>query len=102
MQGKGANRIIHYDYLNCFVSKLGLWLRRIEPTNTASFPNLDTLIDKVKTELPEILKSEIEKHLKALKDEFMRYFPDLKKTGSSKWKLTRNPFRISEKNLDEC
>jgi hypothetical protein len=39
------------------------------------------------------LKVEVETHLKLLKHEFVRYFPDLENINLWNWKMTRNPFR---------
>ncbi|XP_078495348.1 protein FAM200C-like [Ciona intestinalis] len=40
-------------------------------------------------------KIEVETHLRLLKQELERYFPDLNCTELAEWKMTRNPFRIT-------
>ncbi|XP_077975251.1 protein FAM200C-like [Styela clava] len=88
-------RIDHYDAIHTFIAKLGLWLRRVEMGNAASFPTLDAALDKNKADL-EGKKTEVEAHLQLLKQEFERYFPDLANTELPDWKMTRDHFRLDE------
>ncbi|XP_076799889.1 protein FAM200C-like [Clavelina lepadiformis] len=101
LQGKNTNRINDYDAIHGFVAKLGLWHRRVQKGNAASFPNLDTALDKKGIELEGELKTEVETHLHLLKQEFERYFPDLGDTELPEWKITRNPFRLNEDILSD-
>ena len=94
LQGKNTSRIDHYDAIRAFVEKLGLWFRRVQNGNYASFSNLDAALAKNKVDLDGKLKSEIEAHLQCLKQEFERYFPDLTHDDLPNWKLARNPFRV--------
>ena len=67
LQGKNTNRINDYNAIQTFVAKLGLWKRRVAKGNAASFSNLDSALEKNKTELGGELKTEIETHLQILK-----------------------------------
>lgn len=96
LQGKNTNRIKDYDAIHAFIAKLGLWHRRVQKGNAASFPNLDTVLEKNQIELKGELKTEVEYHLQLLKQEFERYFPDLGDTELPEWQITRNPFRLNE------
>ena len=53
------------------------------------FPRITNLIEIHDYQLPNELKDAIILHLKVLKDEFTRYFPDIRK---SDFNLVRNPF----------
>ena len=101
LQGKNTNRINDYNAIQTFVAKLELWKRRVAKGNAASFSNLESALEKNKTELGGELKTEIETHLQILKQEFESYFPDLGDTELVEWKMTRNPFRISEDILPD-
>ena len=101
LQGKNTNRINDYNAIQTFEAKLGLWKRRVAKGNAASFSNLDSALEKNQTELDGELKTEIETHLQILKQEFESYFPDLGDTELVEWKMTRNPFRISEDILPD-
>ena len=41
LQGKNTNRMKDYDEIQTFIEKLGLWHRRVQRGNAASFPTLD-------------------------------------------------------------
>ena len=38
LQGKNTNRMKDYDKIRTFIAKLGLWHRRVQRGNAASFP----------------------------------------------------------------
>ena len=101
LQGKNTNRINSYDTIHAFMAKLGLWHRRVQNGNVASFPNLDTALEKKQNGLEGELKTDVEAHLQLLKQEFKRYFPDLGDTELPEWKMTRNPFRLNEDILPD-
>nr|XP_039256335.1 protein ZBED8-like [Styela clava] len=98
LQGNNTSRIDHYDAIHTFIAKLGLWLRRVERGNAASFSTLD----KNKADLEGKLKTEVEAHLQLLKQEFERYFPDLANTVLPDWKMARNSFRLNEAILPDA
>nr|XP_039258063.1 protein FAM200B-like [Styela clava] len=105
LQGYNTSRIYHYDAIHTFIAKLGLWLRRVERGNAASFPTLDAALDENKADLKGKLKTEVEAHLQLLKQEFdisQRYFPDLANTELPDWKMTRNLFRLNEDILPDA
>ncbi|XP_076806217.1 protein FAM200B-like [Clavelina lepadiformis] len=101
LQGKSTYRINDYAAIHAFVAKLGLWHRRVQKGNAASFLNLDTALKNKGFELEGELKTEVETHLRLLKQEFERYFPDLGDTKLPQWKITRNPFRLNEGILSD-
>ena len=74
LQGKNTNRINDYNAIQTFVAKLGLWKRRVAKGNAASFSNLDSALEKNKTELDGEIKTEIETYLQILKQEFEAIF----------------------------
>ena len=92
LQGRNTNRMSDYDAIRAFIAKLGLWQRRIQKGNAASFRNFDAALEERNINLEGQLKLEIESHLQQLKQEFECYFPDLDDTELSIWKMTRNPF----------
>ena len=81
---------MHYDIVRSFMSKLDLWQSRIEQGNPASFCNLDSALNNgnFKSEL----KTQIKTHLFDLKEEFIKYFPDIDEKREA-WKFIRNPFQ---------
>ena len=101
LQGKNTNRMKDYDKIRTFIAKLGLWHRRVQQGNAASFPTLDIALENSKAKLDGELKIEVESHLQILKEEFDCYFPDLGNVELAEWKMTRNPFRIKEDILSE-
>ncbi|XP_077975498.1 zinc finger BED domain-containing protein 5-like [Styela clava] len=96
LQGRETNRITDYGFIRAYIAKLELWYRRAQQGNAASFPNLDTALDEKQIKLDGDFKSDIVSHLRLLKEEFERYFPDLNDTELPEWKLTRDPFRVDE------
>ena len=92
LQGKNTDRMKDYDELRTFIAKLGLWHRRVQRGNAASFPTLDIALENSKAKLDGELKVEVETHLQILKEEFDCYFPDLGNVELAEWKMTRNPF----------
>ena len=89
-QGKNINIIMHYDIVRSFMSKLDLWQSRIEQGNPASFCNLDSALNN--GNLKSELKTQIKTHLFDLKEEFIKYFPDIDEKQEA-WKFIRNPFQ---------
>ena len=90
LQGKNINIILHYDIVRSFMSKLDLWQNRIEQGNPASFCNLDSALNS--GNLKSELKRQIKTHLFNLKEEFIKYFPDIDEKREA-WKFIRNPFQ---------
>ena len=101
LQGKNTDRMKDYDELRTFIAKLGLWHRRVQRGNAASFPTLDIALENSKAKLDGEVKVEVETHLQILNKEFDCYFPDLGNVELAEWKMTRNPFRIKEDILSE-
>ena len=101
LQGKNTNRLNNYDAIRALIAKLALWHCRVQKGNAASFANLDAALEKRNINLKGQLKLEVEFHLKQLKLEFERYFPDLDNTEFPIWKMTRNPFRVAQDILPD-
>ena len=49
-----------YDAIHAFIAKLGLWQRRVQKGNAASFPNFDAALEERNINLEGQLKLEIE------------------------------------------
>ena len=81
---------MHHDIVRSFMSKLDLWQNRIEQGNQASFCNLDSALNN--SNLKSELKTQIKTHLFDLKEEFIKYFPDIDEKRKA-WKFIRNPFQ---------
>ena len=77
LQGKKTNRMNDYNAIHAFIEKLGFWYRRVQKEIAASFPTLDTALEKSKAKLKGKFKAEVESHSQILKEEYDRYFPDL-------------------------
>ena len=85
-----------YNAIYAFIEKLGLWYRQVQKEIAASFPTLDTALEKSKAKLEGEFKAEVEFHLQILKEEYDHYFTDLGNVELVDRKMTRNPFRINE------
>ena len=92
LQGKNMNCMKDYDEIQTFIAKLGLWHRRVQRGNAASFPTFDIALENSKAKLEGELKVEVESHLQILKEEYDCYFPDLGNVELTEWNMTRNPF----------
>ena len=68
---------------------LDLWIGKIEAGRLGMFARMTNLIEVHDYQLTEELRHTIILHLKVLRDEFTRYFPDIRK---SDFNLARNPF----------
>ena len=101
LQGKNTNCMKDCDEIRTFIAKLGLWHRRVQRGNAASFPTLGIALENSKAKLEGELKVEVESHLQILKEEYDCYFPDLGNVELTEWNMTRNPFRIKEDILSE-
>ena len=100
LQGKNINIIMHYDIVWSFMSKLDLWQSRIKQGNPASFCNLDSALNN--GNLKSELKTQIKTHQFDLKEEFIKYFPDIDEKREA-WKFIRNPFQCEvDKIFDEA
>ena len=96
LHGRNTNRMSEYNAIRAFIAKLGLWQRRVQKGNAASFPNFDAAPEERNINLEGQLKLEVESHLQQLKQEFECYFLDLNDTEPPIRKMTRNPFRTTE------
>ena len=89
------------DKLTAFQSMLDLWIRKFEAGRTGMFARMTNSIEVHDYQLTDKLRDAIILHLNVLRDEFTRYFPEIKKTD---FNLVRNPFEtvqdcISKKNF---
>ncbi|XP_042223024.1 zinc finger BED domain-containing protein 5-like [Homarus americanus] len=90
LQGK-ERKVFHLiDCLHAFLVKLQNWQRKVDAGNVAMFENLSTVPVEIEDHLLDpSLKTEITQHLKSLKSELKRYFPEFEEEEG---KLVRNPF----------
>uniref|UniRef100_A0A8C3T3A4 HAT C-terminal dimerisation domain-containing protein n=1 Tax=Chelydra serpentina TaxID=8475 RepID=A0A8C3T3A4_CHESE len=95
LQGKGANRFSHQSIIKAFLDKLALWIIRVEGNNLVEFPYVDSMLGK-----KEAIRMQILDHLRKLRDEFQRYFPELDrpKDGLS---FIRDPFTTDVNSVPE-
>ena len=77
------------EKLTAFQSMLDLWIRKIEDGRMGMFSRVTNLIEIHDYQLPDDLRDAIILHLKVMKDEFTRYFPEIRQ---SEFNLVRNPF----------
>ena len=76
------------------MSKFDLWKNRIEQGNPASFSSLDSAL--ANRNLESELKTQIKTYLFDLKEEFIKYFPDIDKKRET-WKFIRNQFQCGSR-----
>lgn len=100
LQGSGnlqlqgmSNIFAHEDKIRAFIAKIELWINKIESNNFSALDTLSKIIDGQCAEIKQKMKMNIILHLKNLKSEFIRYFPDWE--DKSVQKLIRNPFIIN-------
>ena len=95
LQGSG-NTYIFEDKLRAFMCKIDLWISKVEMNNYSAFQTLKSLVDNEKyADLVNEVQQNVLHHLKKLKDEFNRYFPecnDLETNGIRS--MIRNPFIV--------
>ena len=84
------------DKLSAFQGCLDLWTRKLTSGRLTMFSRLAEFIEDLEAEISEELKQAILSHLKALKAEFEKYFPNL---NASDFTLVRNPFVV---NVGDC
>ncbi|XP_025406396.1 protein ZBED8-like [Sipha flava] len=91
-----ANISIFEDKLRAFMCKIDLWISKVEMNNYSAFQTLKSLVDNEKyADLVNEVQQNVLQHLKKLKNEFNRYFPeynDLETNGIRS--MIRNPFII--------
>ncbi|XP_074026224.1 protein FAM200B-like [Leptinotarsa decemlineata] len=86
-----------------YVEKLQLWIRKVSmnPSNYSSFSKVVSVSEEVCFEdvfEGQLLKNLIIDHLKNLKEEFSRYFPNL---SEELYKLSTDPFNMDIQLLPE-
>ena len=91
---------MHHDIVQSFMSKLDLWQNRIEQGNPASFCDLDSALNNGNLKFE--LKTQIKTYLFDLKEEFIKYFPDIDEKQKA-WRFIRNSFQCKvDKIFDEA
>lgn len=91
---QGTSNIFSYeDKISAFIAKIELWINKVERENFSAFDTLNQIIDGQCAEIKGEIQNNIILHLKILKSEFTRYFPDCKDNGIRK--LIRNPFIVN-------
>jgi len=110
LQGSGnvklegsANIFTFEDKVRAFVCKINFWIDKTRVKNYTVFPTLRILIDDEHYKcFTEDIQNNILEHLRVLKEEFTRYFPEygIVDTDDLK-KLIRNPFIVEVNNVQE-
>jgi hypothetical protein len=96
-QGYYTNIPVVSDKVNAFVSKIGLWISKIEERNLDMFPNLSVFIEEMEINETGIEQC-IREHLINLQSSFSKYFPE-KMNVKYSWII--DPFReVSSPNND--
>lgn len=91
---QGTSNIFSYeDKISAFIAKIELWINKVERDNFSAFDTLNQIIDGQCAEIKGEIQNNITLHLKNLKSEFNRYFPDCEDNGIRK--LIRNPFIVN-------
>lgn len=103
LQGADSNIVTHRDAIKMYVEKLQLWIRKVSmnPSNYSSFSKVVSVSEEVCFEdvfEGPLLKNLIIDHLKNLKEEFSRYFPNL---SEELYKLSTDPFNMDIQLLPE-
>ena len=98
LQGRNSTIIHLFDAISAFIAKLDLWKARVMEGNIACFNRLDESIQG--KSLCYKLSQSIVSHLELLKNEFLKYFPDLEKRKKES-KFIRNPFNIAMEDISE-
>ncbi|KAI6648289.1 hypothetical protein LOD99_12098 [Oopsacas minuta] len=96
LQGRESYIMDFVEKLTAFQSILDLWIRKIEDGRMGMFSRVTNLIEIHDYRLPEELRDAIILHLKAMNDDFTRYFPEIRK---SDYNLVRNPFM---QKVEDC
>ncbi|KAL4142165.1 hypothetical protein QTP88_004678 [Uroleucon formosanum] len=98
-----ANIFVFEDKVRAFVCKINLWIDETQVKNYSVFPTLRVLIDDehYKCFIEDIQHNVLE-HLRVLKEEFIRYFPEYGVVDTDVVKkLIRNPFTVEVNNVQE-
>uniref|UniRef100_K7FML1 Uncharacterized protein n=1 Tax=Pelodiscus sinensis TaxID=13735 RepID=K7FML1_PELSI len=95
LQGKGANLFSHQSIIKAFLDKLEFWIVSVESNNLVQFPYADAMLGEKETIQMQILE-----HLRKLRDEFQRYFPEVDRTRDG-LSFIRNPFTTDVNSVPE-
>lgn len=90
LQGQGSNVITHQMMINTFLDKVELWIARVEVNNFVQFTSLNTMLEE--SEASGDIQTPILEHLRKLRDEFKRYFPEIEEMSTDGFSLVTNPF----------
>ena len=92
LQGKACLLLDFCDKLSGFQGLIDHWLRKVSAKNLSIFPRLSICLTDNEIVFKEEFCTQITSHLKTMKDEFERYFPDISKL---EFDIVRNPFSIN-------
>jgi len=110
LQGSGnvklegsSNIFVFEDKIRAFVCKINLWIDKTQVKNYSVFPTLRVLIDDEHYKcFTEDIQNNVLEHLRVLKEEFTRYFPEYSVVDTDVVKkLIRNPFTVEVNNVQE-
>ncbi|XP_050065774.1 protein ZBED8-like [Aphis gossypii] len=103
LQGSGNNKLegsgnifIFEDKLRAFMCKIDLWISKVGMNNYSAFQTLKSLVDNEKyADLVNEVQQNVLDHLKKLKNEFNRYFPEYNDLETNSIQsMIRNPFIV--------
>uniref|UniRef100_K7F938 Uncharacterized protein n=1 Tax=Pelodiscus sinensis TaxID=13735 RepID=K7F938_PELSI len=95
LQGKGTNLFSHQSIIEAFLDKLEIWIVRVEGNNLVQFPHVDAMLGE-----KEAIWMQIVDHLRKLRDEFQRYFPEVDRTKDG-LSFIKNPFTTDVNSVPE-
>ena len=90
-----SNLFSHQSIIKAFLDKLELWIVRVEGNNLVQFPNVVAMLGE-----KEVIRTQILGHLRKLRDEFQRYFPEVDRTRDG-LSFIRNPFTTDVDSVPE-
>ena len=90
-----SNLFSHQSIIKAFLDKLELWIIRVEGDKLVQFPIVDAMFGEKET-----IRTQILHHLRKLRDEFQRYFPEVDRIRDG-LSFIRNPFTTDVNSVPE-
>lgn len=97
---ESANIFNFEDKLGAFISKIDLWIRKVEMENYTSFTTFDKTMHNSEESKFSSIQQHIIAHLEALKSEFNATFQNFAETDSIH-QMIRNPFVVNAIDLPD-
>uniref|UniRef100_A0A8D8SBV3 Zinc finger BED domain-containing protein 5 n=1 Tax=Cacopsylla melanoneura TaxID=428564 RepID=A0A8D8SBV3_9HEMI len=94
LQGKNITIFQARDKIKALIKKLDFWIQCVEEDDFSCFPRLNQFL--VENEVTATLhQDKIKEHLKSLKSELTKYFPNFTEDSEDAW--IRDPFTVEKK-----